>query len=370
MSSNTRLGTFIVATLILFGVIVFLVGAKQFSFTRTYRVYAKFQTVSGLDEGAPVRAGGVRIGTVQQIDLPHRPGDQVTVQLALRRSSQDVIREDSVASVETEGLLGDKYMAVAFGTPDAKPIRDGDTIQSNPAIDYSDLVKHASDLLTNLDGASQDLKSIAGKVNGGDGTLGALLNDRSIYQNLNTTLSEANQTVSHANEGAASFQDDMEALKHNFLLRGFFKHRGYFDSSELTAHAINGLPKEAPMKQFIFASNDLFSKPDGSKLERGKLLNQVGSYLQNNSYSLAVVVSQTGTAGEKEKNLNLSEVRAMLVRQYLAQKFKIDDSRIRTMAQGEDKQMSNSAGRVAILVYPSIGNGKRTQSRAVSNHGG
>ena len=67
-----------------------------------------------------------------------------------------------------------------------------------------------------MEGAADNLKSISAKINQGQGTVGALINDKSIYR--------------EASAGAAAFDDDMEALKHNFLLRGFFKKRGYEDS--------------------------------------------------------------------------------------------------------------------------------------------
>src|SRR5436853_5542580 len=116
MSSTVRLGAFILVALIMFGVIVFLIGDKQFIFKRTYRISAPFDNVAGLEEGAPVRAGGVRIGTVERIRLPARPDDKIAVVMQLQNSTREVIKKDSVASIETEGLLGSKYVSVSFGS--------------------------------------------------------------------------------------------------------------------------------------------------------------------------------------------------------------------------------------------------------------
>jgi outer membrane protein OmpA-like peptidoglycan-associated protein len=131
----------------------------------------------------------------------------------------------------------------------------------------------------------------------------------------------------------------------------------------LTAHAVNRLPNQAPLKQFVFDGKDLFEKPDKAKLGKEKLLNQVGAYLESNPYGLAVVVANTGAKGEKEENLKLSQARAMVVRQYLAQKFKVDDSRIKTMGAGEDAQAADKGGRVAIVVYPAGGKQSAVQAR-------
>src|SRR5438132_11860899 len=102
MTSTVRLGAFIVVALFAFGVIVFLIGDKQLLFSSTYRISAPFDTVAGLDEGAPVRAGGVRIGTVKSIQLPHQPQEKITVELELASSTRGVIKKDSIATIETE----------------------------------------------------------------------------------------------------------------------------------------------------------------------------------------------------------------------------------------------------------------------------
>src|SRR5258705_11005700 len=151
------------------------------------------------------------------------------------------------------------------------------------------------------------MKSIAGKINRGQGTIGALVNDRTVFRNLDEMMQEA-----HA--GATSFQENMEALKHNFFLRGFFKKRGYYDSSELGKNAVAKLPPRAPMKQFSFEGKRLFSKTDTAKLSNEKALNEVGSFLENNPRGLAVVSAQSGAKGTKEDNLKLSQARAMVVR--------------------------------------------------------
>jgi phospholipid/cholesterol/gamma-HCH transport system substrate-binding protein len=371
MSSTARLGAFILVSLIIFGVMVFWIGDRQFLFSRTYRVKAPFENVAGLDEGAPVRAGGVRIGTVERIHLPHQPADKISVILELENSTRQVIKKDSVASIETEGLLGSKYVAISFGSPENEQVKDGDTVESRPPIDYADVAKKASDLLDsareaiesskvaigNLNESTDDLRSITGKIDSGQGTLGAMLNDQSVYRNLNAT-------VDQARAGATSFQENMEALKHNFFLRGFFKKRGYYDSAELTRHAVARLPKRAPLRTFTFAGKDLFGKPDSAKLGKEKLLNEVGAFLESNPYGLAVIMAQTGVTGEQEKNLQLSQARATIVRQHLAQKFRIDDARVKTLGMGEgDQTATDKGGRVTVVIYPGGQGPRLTQAK-------
>ncbi|HEV8483751.1 MAG TPA: MlaD family protein [Blastocatellia bacterium] len=360
MSSTARLGAFVLVAMVAFGMMIFWIGDRQFRFTRTYHLSAPFDNVAGLDEGASVRAGGVHVGTVQRIQLPHQPGDKVIVEMELKNSTRDVVKRDSIASIETEGLLGSKYVAVSFGSLEGEQVHDGDVIDSRPPVDYADVARKTSEMLDsakeaidsskvaigNINDASDDLKSITGKIDNGQGTLGAMVNDRSVYSNLNAT-------VSQAMAGVTSFSENMEALKHNFFLKGFFKKRGYFDSSELTRNAIAKLPDRTPSQKFTFEGKDLFDKPDTAKLRQEKMLNQVGTVLESNPFGLAVVVAYSGMQGTKEENQTLSQARAMTVRQYLAQKFRVDDSRIKTMGLGEGGEKTvDKRGYVTVLIYP------------------
>src|SRR6202171_268031 len=257
MSRAARLGAFIIATLGILAAGIFLIGSKQYLFTSTYRLKAQFATVVGLDPGADVRVGGVHIGTVRGIELPNKPADKITVLMDLQRSTHDIIKQDSVAAIETEGLLGNEYVSISFGSAQALNVKDDDTIASQPPLVIADLMKKADGLLDtgqealeSVTVAAANLGSISGKINQGQGTVGALVNDKKIYTQLDQTSVGLRDTVNHAQAGVASFQENMEALKQNILLRGFFKKRGYENSSDLAKNEIPQLPKSAPLNTF------------------------------------------------------------------------------------------------------------------------
>lgn len=339
MSRTARLGAFILGTLIIFGLGVFLIGDRQYLFSRTYRLQAAFDTVAGLDDGAIVRSGGVRIGIVDTIRMPRHAGDKVTVVMKLKKATEEVIKKDSVASVETEGLLGAKYVSISFGSRESEPVRDGATIRSRAPLDYSDLAAKAGDLMATASTTLAGMKSIVSKIDRGEGTIGALVNDKKVSEDLSASV--------------RTLHEDLEALKHNPLLRGFFKRRGYSDSAELSKHEVATLPGRPALKTFVYAATDLFAKADTAKLKGEKSLNQVGEFLQQTPFDLAVVTAYTGLEGQKDENLALTQARAMVVRQYLAKTFRIDDTRIKTKGMGEDAQTDPSkASRVEILVYP------------------
>ncbi len=361
MSRAARLGAFIVATLAILAVGVFIIGSKQYLFSSTYQLKAQFDNVEGLDDGADVRLGGVHRGTVHSIVSPHKPGEKVTVVMDLAKSTHEVIKQDSVATIETEGLLGNQYMAISFGSAGRPDVRDGDTIASQPPLEMSDLLQKTSGLLDssqqaiqNATRATANLDSISAKIDRGQGTAGALVNDKTLYNNLEQTSGAMHNTMMQAEAGATDFQENMEALKHNFFLRGYFKSRGYEDSSELAKNEIERLPQGTPTKQFTYAAKQLFDKQDSAKLKNQKSLNDGGEFLANNQFGFAVVVVSVGMEGDTQKDLVLTQARAMVVRQYLVENFGFDDSQLRTLGMGKQAEANSDVGwgRVQIFVYP------------------
>src|SRR6204780_2913231 len=378
MSRAARLGAFIVATVAILAVGIFIIGSKQYLFSSTYRLQAKFDNVEGLDEGGDVRVGGVHVGTVRKIVLPHKPGEKVTVVMDLQKATHEIIKKDSVASIETEGLLGNQYMAISSGSPRAADVREDDTIASQPPLEMSDLLLKASGLLDgsqqaiqNATRAAANLDSITAKINRGEGTVGALVNNKDLYNNLEDTSSSMRDTMTQAKAGVTDFQENMEALKHNFFVRGYFKNRGYEDSAELTENEIQGLPQGTPVKEFDYPAKQLFDKQDSAKLKNQKSLNAGGEFLANNQFGFAVIVASAGMEGDTQKDLGLTEARAMVVREYLVENFGFDDSQLKTLGMGKQTDTGTGAnwGTVQIFIYPTgtdVPPNKQTQAGIAS----
>jgi phospholipid/cholesterol/gamma-HCH transport system substrate-binding protein len=370
MSRAARLGAFIVVTMAILVAGVFIIGGKQYLFSSTYQLKAQFDNVEGLDAGGDVRVGGVHSGTVRNIVLPHHPGDKVTVLVDLAKSTHEIIKQDSVATIETEGLLGNQYLAISFGSAGKPDVRDGDMIASQPPLEMAALLQKASGILDSSQQAIQDatgaaanIQSISAKIDAGKGTVGALVNDKQLYSNLEQTTTTMNSTMAQAQAGVTDFQENMEALKHNFFLRGYFKSRGYEDSAELAKNEIERLPQQGtPVKEFTYSSKQLFDKQDSAKLKNQKSLNAGGQFLANNQFGFAVIVVSAGMEGDTQKDLVLTEARAMVVREYLVENFGFDDSQLKTLGAGKqtdaksdtktDGKSDAAWGTVQIVIYP------------------
>lgn len=372
MSKVARLGAFIVLTLVILAAGVFVIGSKEYLFQSTYQLQAKFDNVAGLAAGADVQVGGVHSGTVHSIELPHKPGEQVTVIMDLDRSTHEIIKHDSIASIETAGVLGNQFVAITFGSAGQAEVKSGEIIQSEPPLEMSDLFKKTSGILDsskkaidNATLATAHLNSVSAKIDSGQGTVGALVNDKHLYANLTQSTATLQTTMVQAQSGVTDFQENMEALKHNFLLNGYFKKRGYEDSAELGANRIARLPPGVPAKSFIFTAKQLFDGRDSAKLRDQKSLNNGGEFLAQNQFGFAVVVASTGMEGDTQKDMVLTEARAMVVRDYLVQNFGFDDSQLKTLGLGKQAGTNQGAdwGSIQILVY-SIG----TELPAVSEN--
>jgi phospholipid/cholesterol/gamma-HCH transport system substrate-binding protein len=376
MSKAARLGTFIIATLAILAAGIFIIGSKQYLFTPTYRLKAQFSTVVGLDPGAEVRVGGVNTGSVRGIELPHEPSGKITVLMDLQRSTHDIIKQDSVAAIETEGLLGNEYVSISFGSAQALNVKDDDTIASQPPLVIADLMKKADGILdtsqqalANVSATAANLSSISGKINAGQGTIGALVNDKKIYTQLDQTTVGLRDTVNHAQAGVASFQENMEAMKKNVLLRGYFKNRGYENTSDLAKNEIPQLPTAAPLKTFTFESQQLFDKVDTAKPKNQKSLRAAGQFLADTEFGVAVVVVSTGGTGDAQKDLVLTQARAMVVRDYLVGNFSFDDAQLKTLGVGKAKSLTPDSGwgTVEVIIFPADTEAP-TQTSAVTPH--
>jgi outer membrane protein OmpA-like peptidoglycan-associated protein len=275
----------------------------------------------------------------------------VTVIMDLNGRTRNVVKKDSVAAIKSEGLVGDKFVEISFGSAAGQSVKDGEVIASAPPLDISDLFKktnqvldEAQDAVRSASGAAANLESISAKADQGKGTLGAFINDKTVYQ--------------QAREGATAFQEDMEALKHNFLLRGFFKRRGYEDLDEVKKHEIARLPSTQPV----------FKKPDAAQLTNQKVFNQAGQFLEQNKFGLAVVTASTGMKGDSEQARELSDARSAVVRDYLAQNFRFDDTRVKTLGLGKGSKPEES-DKVEIIIYPpSPANSSREEAHSAERH--
>ena len=340
MSQSIRLGAFVLIALTIFAFFIFLVGRTESRFQSNDRLQAQFQTVSGLEPGADVRVGGLHKGTVRKIVLPAQPDGKMTVVMDVSSQTRHLIRQDSVASIQAEGLVGNKYVEISFGSESSPEVPKDGTIQSAPPVDIADLIHKTDQILDSTKGSLDNLQvmtsnfsAVSTKINSGRGTMGALVNDKTMYR--------------EATASAEALHADADALKHNFFLRGFFNKQGFADPEEIKKYVIARAPAEAPEKAFTFDGAKMFDQ-NSAKVKDQKALSQAGAYLQGHNSGTVVIEASAGPMGEADKDLALSQARAYGVRAYLLEHFKLDDSRIKIIGLGK----SEGQPTLRIVAYP------------------
>jgi phospholipid/cholesterol/gamma-HCH transport system substrate-binding protein len=172
-----RVGIFVLALLTLFVVFVLTIGIQTRLFEEQYALRAAFRDIQGLVVGAPVRLAGLTVGTVRRINFEADLADpRIHVEVAVDRQYQSRIREDSVATIGTIGLVGDKVFDITVGGAGARVLDPGQMLQAVEPLDFGRLVARGGEVLEGLASASQALQSILKKAEG-DEDGGGLVRD-------------------------------------------------------------------------------------------------------------------------------------------------------------------------------------------------
>ena len=202
--TELRVGVFVLVGLFLIAITIFYVtGGGIGILSPKYTLKTYLPEVEGLASGAPVRLDGVEVGNVEQILLnPHSTSRMNSIELVMRinKKYQDQIRTDSKASLITEGLLGNRYVSISRGLTGQVVQNDGVVPGAEEAA-IKAIVERGAEVAQNLSTLSEQLGEIVGKVQKGQGTIGKLLTDDTLYNNLNSAVTRVNSVVASAQAG-------------------------------------------------------------------------------------------------------------------------------------------------------------------------
>jgi phospholipid/cholesterol/gamma-HCH transport system substrate-binding protein len=419
-----------------------MIGNRHEAFARHAQFYVEFSNLSGIAKGAKVQVAGMDAGEVVDVRIPASPASKFRVRLRINETLSGLVRTDSMVTIYTEGVVGNKFLSINAGTAQAPPAAPDSTLASKEATELSALLDQAKGTITDIDvtvrnanslitTASQLMTTVGGNLNStlsevkatvgnandvvvglkeGKGPAGMLLRDEALaaqirktvtkaqgvtdelshaaehasslvsdiqsrrfpqkiddtlasvkdtVSNLNATSKQVRQTVadftgpdekgvtaaenlreslSNVNMSTANMADDTEALKHNFLLRGFFRSRGYFSLDRLSPD--------------LYRKDPLFSRPDNRRawLHVDELFTPTADGAEQLTPKgralLSVTVAQYGAAilqsplviegysdaPNAAQRLATSRARAILVRNYVRNQFQLDPSAIGSVA--------------------------------------
>ena len=310
LKKNILLGFFVLIGIGLFIAGIFLVGSKNEMFQKTFPITARFTNATGLKVGSNVRYNGVKVGIVKSVNLIN--DTLVQVDMSIEEEKRHFILTNAIASIASDGLMGDKLVNITAGGNEGHPVRNNDVLTAHNAINTDHVLETLSQSNENIKVITDNLKTLTSEINSGDGpvqqlyknpemaqelkhsfsnldaitskvlnvsatlqqvtsqiqkgngALGEIISDTTLAKNLSYTFDKLketsdelikasgnlNQTIQHANSGkgalnmlltdtafsatvqqsmlniksaSKALDENMEAMKHNFLTKGYFR---------------------------------------------------------------------------------------------------------------------------------------------------
>src|SRR4030042_6153633 len=213
---KVRLGLFITVGSAIFIIAIFIIGKQENLFDPIFKLTTTFYNVSGLQVGCNIRFSGNEVGTVYNI---HRINDStVRVDMLIKKNVQQFIKTDCEAGIASAGIIGDRVLVITQGSNDAPSAKDGQEIVSNEPVETDAIMSSLQVTADNAAIVSDQLVEIIIKINSGEGTLGRLIQDSSIAENIN-------QTIVNLRKSSQGLDENMNPAKENFLLKGYFNRK-------------------------------------------------------------------------------------------------------------------------------------------------
>lgn len=211
MKKNTtnkiRLGIFVSLGIAVFIVGIYFIGERQQLFRSTFHVSGVFKDVAGLQAGNNVRFSGINIGTVENIAIVS--DTSVRVEIVVDESTRKYIKKDAIASIGSEGLMGNKILIINPGPGLEKEIENNDIIKTVQPINLDEVLLSMKSTIDNTSSITRDLALMTNKIQSGEGTIGKLLMDKSFAQNIDSA-------VVNLKEGSEGLKNLMASAKVSF----------------------------------------------------------------------------------------------------------------------------------------------------------
>ena len=186
VNHKIRLGIFISLGIAVFILAIYFIGEKQQLFRSTFRLSGEFKDVAGLQAGNNVRLSGINVGTVENVSIVS--DTSVKVEILIDENTRKFIRKDAIASIGSEGLMGNKVLIISPGTGGKMIIKNNDIIATTQPTDMDEIMKSLKKTIDNSASITGDLAKISTNIESGKGTIGRLMMDKEWRQNFEATI--------------------------------------------------------------------------------------------------------------------------------------------------------------------------------------
>jgi phospholipid/cholesterol/gamma-HCH transport system substrate-binding protein len=223
--TQLKVGIFVFLGLLLAMYVIFMLGGEKQLFKPRYKLMTSFKDISGLRVGAPIQLAGVKVGFVDKILFPKSLAQkEIQLTLIINKKFQDRIRKDSVATINTQGLLGDKFVYVSIGSEDQQVLNAGDYLESKETVSIYSMAEKSGEIIEDVRAASnslrkffedmyaskedlrasfRSLKNVLKQAEGGQGLVGALFYDpkgKQVVADIAASMQTLKEVLGRANE--------------------------------------------------------------------------------------------------------------------------------------------------------------------------
>lgn len=217
-NEKLKLGVFVITGLLLFVVAIYLIGERQNMFAKTFTISANFNNVNGLLQGNNVRYSGINVGTVKTISMLN--DSTINVKMAIEKKMVQHIKKDAIATIGTDGLVGNMIVNIIPGNGNGAIISQGDLIKSYSKIGTDDMLNTLNVTNENAALLTAKLLDITNTITNGEGTIGMLINDSTTAKTIKQTIFNLKLASVETNKTIGEIQNLIKSIDLNESVAG------------------------------------------------------------------------------------------------------------------------------------------------------
>jgi phospholipid/cholesterol/gamma-HCH transport system substrate-binding protein len=210
--AGAKLGIFIFIGSTLLVIAIFMLGNKEALFKSTFNVKAYFHNIEGLRTGAPVRLSGIDVGAVDEIKVVGDTISSIEVSMRLLTDIKRFIRKSTLAEIQTEGLVGNKFVSLKIGDTGSDEVEEGGSILAKDPVSFADIIEETQGIMAYTKEMTENLAGIIKKINQGEGTIGKVINDDKLYYAATNLTESAGKSLNSITSELNTVTDQFKTL--------------------------------------------------------------------------------------------------------------------------------------------------------------
>lgn len=317
-------GIFVLGGIALFAVGLFIIGSQEQLFAHHYKIYADFSRINTLQSGAKVRVSGMDAGEVTGIHIPNTASAPFRLELQVDRKFRHLIRGDSVATLETQGMVGAVYVNISRGTGNSPEMHAGGTVRSREPVDISDLIRQAGTIMNTSQATIEDLRHHADRAIGNIGNAAGHADSLivSIHRDVKKITSNAGDIMASVRQGhgvAGKLLMDRTAGANVSATLG--NARQASANVDRTTQKVNALVTQIQQRELL---EDVQKTLENAQHMTGQLNRAITAFLasQGKSQPTAVELKQTVAAAQQAMSNLADDTEALKTNFFLRGFFK------------------------------------------------